>query len=420
MGVKHPITHLARASLSLAERNLGRTGENPPVGCVLYSEGNAKGRAKESPRLIARAVTAVGGRPHAEEQALLSAGKNAQGASLYTTLEPCAHKRSGGSCAEKIVRAGVARVIYAVADPDPRTNGKGIAYLRSAGVEVQQETQPELVTLAKCLILGHSCRVRYERPAVTLKLAVSADGKIAPSEKQQTEGAHTLGDGGRIWLSGATALRRAHLLRAEHDAILVGSGTVLADNPRLSVRLNGWRGRQPLRVVLDGRLRISRTARVMEGTEGKDGQETWLFTHKSETSPEAQALSKIPNLRLIETPLSQSASRAGAGQSRLDLPFILRFLKDAGIARVMVEGGAEVASAFLQADLVDALAWFRSPVSLGADGVAALHAPYTADEPQDSKRWHCYARENLARDDVRGDESSDSLSLYLARKHLTN
>ena len=385
----------AKSALVAAGQQLGQTAKNPSVGCVLYNEADAQAHL---PSLIACNATAEGGTIHAEEQVLQQAGEQAQGATLYTTLEPCAHIRAGGSCAEKIVRAGVRRVIYILEDPDPRTAGKGLKLLRQGGVEVEQDTNAERIARAKRQLIGHTCRVREKRPAVILKLAVSSDASIAPLESSEAKPANRgEADSGKIWLSDKAALRRAHLLRASCDAILVGSETVLADDPLLSVRLSSWRGTQPLRVVLDGRLRFPSSARLAK----TESQRTWLFTAEQEKSPKAQALIG-DGLRVLETPLDEKA---------LDLSFVLSVLYEAGISRLLVEGGAKVADSFLAHGLVDEVAWFQSPIAFEGGG---LKSPLSEQELQDSNRWHCYAREQYPR----ADGKADWLTLYTATRNL--
>ena len=395
----------AKSALVAAGQHLGQTAKNPSVGCVLYSES---GGGTNLPSLIACNATAQGGTPHAEERALQQAGEQARGATLYVTLEPCAHDRTGGSCAEKIVKAGVRRVIYILEDPDPRTAGKGLKRLREGGVEVEQETNADRIARAKRQLIGHTCRVREKRPAVILKLAVSEDGYIAPleSRSESSEVKPVLNDAkdsGTIWLSDKVALRRAHLLRASCDAILVGSGTVLADNPLLSVRISSWRGTQPLRIVLDGRLRIPATARVAQ----TEAQKTWIFTaaltgeQEQEKSAKAQAL-RDTGVRVLETPRDETA---------LDISFVLKALYEAGISRLFVEGGAKVAQTFLNRNLVDEVAWFQSPRTFEGGGLAS---PLKQQTLQDSNHWHCYAREKFPRTDG----GTDGLTLYTATRNL--
>lgn len=214
------------AALALSERGRGRTAPNPNVGCVIVKDG----------RVIGRGWTQPGGRPHAEAMALDEAGDRARGATVYVTLEPCAHVSARGpACADVLAGAGVARVVVALGDPDARTNGRGLAALRDAGVEVADGVATAAATRA---MAGFLTRQRLGRPYVTLKLATSLDGCIARA------------DGESRWITGPEARAHTHLERSRHEAILVGRGTLEADRPRLDVRLEGLEGRSPRRVVL--------------------------------------------------------------------------------------------------------------------------------------------------------------------------
>ena len=214
------------AALALAERTRGRTAPNPNVGCVIVKEG----------RVVGRGWTQPGGRPHAEAMALAEAGDAARGATAYVTLEPCAHRSARGpTCAELLAEAGVARVVAAVGDPDPRTDGDGFAALREAGIAVSTDVR---TAGARRSMAGFLTRRALGRPHVTLKLATSLDGCIAPASGESR------------WITGPEARAHAHLERSRHEAILVGRGTFEADTPRLDVRLAGLEGRSPRRVVL--------------------------------------------------------------------------------------------------------------------------------------------------------------------------
>ena len=219
-------THHMRHALTLAERALGRTAPNPAVGCVIVSrDGHVVGRGR----------TQDGGRPHAEAVALTQAGDAATGATAYVTLEPCAHHGQTPPCAEALANAGIARVVASVEDPDPRVKGKGFAMLRAAGVEVVTGLLEKETTE---LNAGFFLRITENRPLVTLKIAQSEDGKTARA-------------GDDKWITGEEARRFSHLLRAKHDAILIGVGTALADDPELTCRLPGLEKYSPLRVVLE-------------------------------------------------------------------------------------------------------------------------------------------------------------------------
>src|SRR6266545_4462827 len=231
--------HMAQA-LQLARRGLGLTWPNPSVGSIVVAP---------SGEIVGRGSTAPGGRPHAEAIALDRAGAKARGATVYVTLEPCAHQGRGLACADVIAEAKPARAVIALRDPDPRTSGHGVERLVAAGIEVEEGV---LAEEAADVALGHLLRVTEDRPAVTLKLAVGGDG-LMPR-----------GDGAPVWITGPDARAHGHLLRARHDAILVGRGTVLADNPSLTCRLPGMSCRSPVRVVLDRRLRTPPHAHLFD------------------------------------------------------------------------------------------------------------------------------------------------------------
>ncbi len=214
------------AALALSQRGVGRTGRNPPVGCILVNGG----------RIVGRGHTQPGGRPHAEAMALAQAGAAAPGATAYVTLEPCAHASPRGpACADSLVAAGVARVVVAAGDPDPRTNGKGLARLRAAGIAV---TEAVRTTEAEGVMAGFFSRLRHARPHITLKLAVSLDGSVA------------MASGTSKWITGDRARAHGHLERARADIILVGRGTMAADSPSLDVRLAGLADRSPQIAVM--------------------------------------------------------------------------------------------------------------------------------------------------------------------------
>ena len=326
-----------RAALSLARRGLGNTWPNPAVGCVLVRDGQVVGRGWTQP----------GGRPHAETEALARAGTSARGATAYVTLEPCSHWGRTPPCCDALIKAGIVRVVVAAGDPDPRVDGRGLARLRDAGIAVQTGLfQAEAVALNA----GFAHRITKGRPVVTLKLATTLDGRIATA------------GGESQWITGAEARRAGHALRARHDAILVGSGTVLADDPDLTCRIAGM-ARVPLaRVVADARLRTPLNARLVATARSVP---TWLATapgHKpAELAPYQQAGVEVLTVR--------RAKPAG-----LDLAALLATLAQRGITRVMAEGGAGIAAGLLRAGLVDRLVWFHAPGVIGGDGLPALQA----------------------------------------------
>ena len=320
-----------RAALALARRHLGQTWPNPSVGCVLVRDG----------RVVGRGVTAPGGRPHAEVLALAAAGAAARGATAYVTLEPCSHHGKTPPCADALIAAGVTRAVVGCNDPDPRVNGAGLARLRAAGIEVVENV---LRAEAESLQIGFITRVRLGRPAVTLKLATTLDGRIATA------------GGDSQWITGAAARRAGHGLRGTHDAVLVGVGTVLADDPALTCRIAGFRRVPAVRVVLDGRLRTPLTSQL--ATTAQDVP-TWLL-HGPEAPAAARAALAALGVRLIEV-------EGGEGR----MAAALAALGAAGLTRVLAEGGAGVAGALLGAGLVDGIAWFHAPGVMGGDGLAA-------------------------------------------------
>jgi diaminohydroxyphosphoribosylaminopyrimidine deaminase/5-amino-6-(5-phosphoribosylamino)uracil reductase len=328
-------------ALMLGRRGLGRTWPNPAVGAVIVKEGVIVGRGWTQP----------GGRPHAEIEALRRAGDAARGATLYVTLEPCSHHGKSPPCADAIVAAGLARVVSALEDPNPKVAGQGYARLRAAGIAVETGTGAEE---ARRDHAGHIRRMRDGRPHVMLKLAVSADGKA--------------GGPGRMPLAitGAAARDRVHLLRAQSDAIMVGIGTVLADDPLLTCRLPGMEKDSPVRVVLDTRLRLPPASRLVQSAGEVP---VWVMTGPLESSA-AEHILAAQNIDIMRAPVSGE---------RLDLAAALMLLADRGITRLMVEGGPTVAAALLAADLIDEAVLFQSPKMVGADGIDALAGlPLTA------------------------------------------
>ncbi len=329
------LSHM-RAALALARRGLGTTWPNPCVGCVIVRDG----------RVVGRGVTQPGGRPHAETQALAMAGAAARGADAYVTLEPCNHTGQTPPCTEALIAAGIARVIVAGSDPDPRVDGAGLARLRAAGIEIVTGV---LAAEADAMQAGFLHRVRHGRPLVTLKLASTLDGRIA------TRG------GESQWITGPPAREAAHALRGQHDAVLVGVGTVAADNPSLTCRIPGFRTRPMVRVVVDSHLRTSLTARLV-ATASTDP--TWMV-HRGGVSAERRDAFGSAGVRLFDVP---------GGERGVDLRAALLALGTAGLTRVLVEGGAQLAAGLLRDGLVDRIAWFHAPAVLGGDGWPAAQA----------------------------------------------
>jgi diaminohydroxyphosphoribosylaminopyrimidine deaminase/5-amino-6-(5-phosphoribosylamino)uracil reductase len=301
-----------RAALALASRGRGRTAPNPPVGCVIVADG----------RVVGRGWTQPGGRPHAEAMALVQAGAKSRGATAYVTLEPCAHvSPRGPACSDLLVAAGVTQIVAGIGDADPRTAGAGFARLRTAGIAVTTGIEAAAATAS---MAGFLTRQACGRPQVTLKLATSLDGMIA------------LASGESRWITGAVARAHVHLERSRHEAILVGRGTVEADDPRLDVRLPGLADRAPRRLVL---------------TRGA----------------------------------------APAGWEAVASPVAIGAL--AGVDHLFVEGGAATAAAFLRDDLVDRLLLYRAPILIGSGrpaigdlGLGSLDAAHGRWRPVDARQ----------------------------------
>ena len=325
------------AALLLARRGLGNAWPNPAVGCVLVKEG----------RVVGRGWTQPGGRPHAETEALARAGEAARGATAYVTLEPCSHHGRTPPCCDALIRAGVARVVVAMRDPDPRVDGRGLGRLRAAGIAV---TEGLGEAEARAMQQGFLKRIGEGLPLVTLKLASTLDGRIATAAGESR------------WITGAASRRQVHAMRARHDAILVGSGTVLLDDPDLTCRIPGMDRAPILRVVADARLRTPPGARLVRTARETP---TWLLTgagHKpAALAPFIAAGVEVATVR---------RSPGGGLQPRA----LLAALAARGVTRLMVEGGAALAAALLRAGLVDRLAWFHAPALLGGDARPALEA----------------------------------------------
>ena len=330
--------HFMQLALTLGRRGLGRTWPNPAVGAVVVKDGVIVGRGWTQP----------GGRPHAEPEALRRAGEAARGATLYVTLEPCSHFGRSPPCADAVIAAGISRVVAAIEDPNPLVAGQGHAKLRAAGITVDVGL---CAAEAAHDHAGHFRRVRDKRPHVILKLAVSADDKIGAAGHKP------------VAITGEAAKTRVHLLRAQCDAILVGICTVLADDPELTCRLPGMEARSPVRLVLDRALRIPGTSRLVHSARGTP---LWVLTSDLSEAPAAMKLGAA-GAQVIRV----AATTRPPG---LDLPAVLHALSDKGITRLLVEGGAKVASSFVAADLVDEIWLLRGQESVGADGVPALNA----------------------------------------------
>ncbi len=329
-----------RSALAIARRGLGRVWPNPAVGCVLVKDGKVVGRGWTQP----------GGRPHAETEALRRAGEAARGATAYVTLEPCAHHGKTPPCADALIAAGIARCFVAAGDPDPRVDGGGFRKLEDAGVEVFRGL---CETEAESLNAGFLTRLREQRPFVTFKAATTIDGRIATRSHDSQ------------WITGPAARQAGHLLRATHDAILVGANTAMLDDPTLTCRVPGLGDRSPVRVVLDGRMRLPLTHNLVRGACTIP---TWLFAFRG-ASPEGQER----HAAYLDCGL-QVLDVAADENGHPDPRDVLRQLADRGITRLLIEGGGTVAASFLALGLIDELVWFRGASLIGGDGLPAVAA----------------------------------------------
>lgn len=303
-------------AIALSWRARGNSGPNPNVGCVIVKNGH----------IVGRGWTQKSGRPHAEAMALAMAGDNAQNADIYTTLEPCHHQSTRGpDCCSSIIAANPNRLIYALTDPDPRTNGKGIERIKSAGVIITPHIEADN---ARHAMAGFLSRIEKGRPHITLKLAISMDGCISMS------------DGTSQWITGDIARSHTHMMRAHHDAILVGSGTVKADNPSLNTRLKGLEERSPVRYQL-GKTPV---------------QDGW------------QAIENLSDIAKIPHNL------------------------------LMVEGGATTAASFLRADLIDNILLYRAPILLGGKSVLGDIGLTKLSDAHD--QWHLQRSVQLGKDQL--------------------
>jgi diaminohydroxyphosphoribosylaminopyrimidine deaminase/5-amino-6-(5-phosphoribosylamino)uracil reductase len=328
------LSHM-RSALALARRGLGTTWPNPSVGCVIVRDG----------RVVGRGTTAPGGRPHAEPIALAMAGQQANGATAYVTLEPCCHWGRSPPCTDALIAAGIARVVVATTDPDPRVNGDGLK-LRSAGISVE----PGLLEAeALDTLVGFTHRITRGRPMVTLKLASTLDGRIATRTGESQ------------WITGTPARRLAHAMRGRHDAVMVGVGTVLADDPDLTCRIPGFRPTPNVRIIADSHLRTSLTSRLLSTAAEIP---TWFLLREGTNLAREDAFVDL-GAKLIKIP----GSSVG-----VDLTAAMMALGTAGLTRVLVEGGGQLAAALLRADLVDRIAWFHAPAVMGGDGWPAVQA----------------------------------------------
>lgn len=349
-------------ALALGRRGQGRTWPNPAVGAVIVKDGV----------IVGRGWTQAGGRPHAEPEALRRAGAAARGATLYVTLEPCSHFGKSPPCADAVIAASIKRVVSAIEDPNPEVGGQGHARLRAAGIEVDVGLCKDEAARDHA---GHFLRVGAKRPFVILKLALSADDRIAAAGHQP------------VAITGEVAKARVHLLRAQSDAILVGIGTVLADDPMLTVRLPGLEAQSPVRVVLDRALRLPGESHLVHSARQTP---LWVMTSDLAEAPAAMKLGAA-GAHVIRVPVTDGPPPG------LDLKLVLSALAERGITRLLVEGGARVASSFLTTGLVDEVWLLRGPDAIGRDGIPALDTQPLSVITR-SPRWRAHATEALGKD----------------------
>ncbi len=328
---------LMAAAVRLSRRHLGRTATNPSVATLIVRHGAA------GPVILGSGITALGGRPHAETGALAEAGERAIGATAYVTLEPCAHHGRTPPCAQALIAAGVGRVVAGASDPDPRVAGKGYAMLRQAGIAVVEGV---LAAEAADEMAGYLTRSLKKRPEVTLKLAVSANGMLGRAGQ------------GAVPVTGAVARAQVHLMRARSDAILVGIGTAVSDDPQLTVRLPGLDGWSPVRIVLDPKARLALSSRLVVTAAQVP---VWAAV-AGEADPARRAALAAAGVRLLATEDING---------RIALPELLEDLAGQGLSTLLVEGGADTARGFLEEDLVDRIVLFEGPGTIAAPAIAA-------------------------------------------------
>lgn len=352
--IKEELMHskFLRQALRLAQSGLGRTGENPAVGCVIVKNG----------QIIATARTGDGGRPHAESLALAQAGENAAEASVYVSLEPCAHQGKTPACAQSLINAKVAKVIFALSDPNPLVNGKGASMLQQAGIEV---ISPLLSEEAYPTPQGFFRRMQENLPEINIKIASSLDGRIAT------------GTGESNWITGELARRHVHLLRSQHDAILTGIGTVLADDPMLNCRLDGLPS--PVRVILDSQLRTPLNSQIAQTAKTYP---TIIFSLSTDKHKHAE----LENLGIEIITLTS-----------LELKEIAHQLAKRGINRLLIEGGSQITSSAINANIAQQIYWYRAPLLMGADGLPVFMGD--ANLPLAKRaRWKIQAKLSLGED----------------------
>lgn len=346
MRAAHNDARFMAMAVRMAERGLGTTAPNPSVGAVIV--------CPETHRILGRGWTEPGGRPHAEPMALQRAGAASYGATLYVTLEPCSHHGRSPPCVDAIIAAGIKRVVAGIKDPDPRVAGRGLARLQAAGISIELG-----VLRAACywVSLGHILRIAERRPFTQLKLALNGDGDV-PRGKVGTP----------AWVTGTAARRRGHLLRAMADAIVIGQGTLVDDNPSLTCRLPGLEQQSPNRFILSGHGNLEHDFKMLRDGKAPVG---WVTRHGALLPWQVQA-SGCEVIRVAEV----------GGQ--LWLPAVMEEFVARGITRLLVEGGPRIWRAFDRAGLIDEVVMFRARSELNrqsADEALRLYVSRTPLEP---------------------------------------
>jgi diaminohydroxyphosphoribosylaminopyrimidine deaminase/5-amino-6-(5-phosphoribosylamino)uracil reductase len=359
-------THMDSA-LNLARRGLGNTWPNPAVGCVIV----------KNDRVVGRGWTQSGGRPHAETEAVRNAGQETLGSTAYVTLEPCNHYGKTPPCTEALICAGVKKVVIASLDPDSRVSGSGLKRLEDAGIIVELGMAK---SEANKINQGYFLKVKDFRPFITLKIATTLDGKIATRS------------GASEWITGELSRKTVHKLRATHDAVMVGSGTALIDNPSLACRLPGVENKHKLRVILDGRLRLPENG-VLAQTAKKIP--VLIFT-VSGSKDKSEKIKRLESLGVTIVIFEKN-------DTRLDIRNVMAEVSAHGVTRLLVEGGGSLAASLLANDLVDELAWFRAPSIMGDDGLSSV-AALGLDELE---KMTSYSRQSLT---ILGNDSLEMLA----------
>ncbi len=326
-----------RSAIELGQRNIGQVWPSPAVGCILVKDGSPVGRGWTGP----------GGVPHAETAAIRQAGDQCRGATAYVSLEPCAHFGKTPPCADALIDAGVSRVVTAMTDPDPRVSGKGHLKLETAGIQVRTDVLRHMAIRAHS---GFIYRVTKHRPFVTLKSAATLDGRIATATGESQ------------WITGKAARRHAHLFRAQHDAVLVGRGTVAADDPSLTVRLSGLASRSPVRIVFDSLARIP-----IESNLGATARDVPVWICHTDAAP----ASSVARWRSAG---AETIGVASMASGRVDPDQALTSLAEKGLTRILCEGGGSLAASLVRGELVDELLLYSAGSVIGSEGKSVIGA----------------------------------------------